>query len=1078
MAKDRSPSPIRSRSPSKRRKHSSHSSHKSSRRDFSDEEHREKYDRHKEKSRHSERKDDALRDNARDKKSSRRSRSRSTRRDSHRSTDRSKEKERSYRRSRSRSPRKDSHRSHDKDRDSGSRKIRHRRSRENSRERSPKRDRERSDRSDKKDRSENSRSERSSNDTHHKDHKDSQERNRSSHSSRSHHDTALSESINLESSNSSEKIEPVGLSSTVQTLLDSQEEKIRQRRERVEKWRKEKEEARLREKEQSDNGAPETVSTKVWSLEDDEDDEEPFAVQESPNNNESSEKPIASNGNTPNTLDSQTEKKEIKPLVVQDESDEDTLDAYMQDIVAEAKKLTKQDFEKLQAKKPESRTMVRVNLEDEEVESEESEPEDILALAAKRLRKKDVPMIDHAKALYEPFRKDFYIEPSETQNMSKEQVEDFRAELDGIKIRGVDCPKPVKRWTHCGFPTGCLEVIRHQNFISPTPIQAQAIPAIMSGRDVIGVAKTGSGKTLAFLLPMFRHIRDQRPLDNGEGPIAVIMTPTRELASQIHKECKPFLKVLSLRAVCVYGGTGMQSQINDIKRGAEIVVCTPGRMIDLLCANSGRLINLARVTMLVLDEADRMFDMGFEPQVMKIVNNVRPDRQTVLFSATFPRQMEALARKILHKPLEITVGGRSIVCDDVNQIVEVREERTKFLRLLEILGNFYQTDADEEKCTLIFVDRHEAADNLLRDLIHKGYPCLSLHGGKDQVDRDATISDFKSGVCHILIATSIAARGLDVKNLALVVNYECPNHMEDYVHRVGRTGRAGNKGTAYTFITPAQDKYANDIVKALKSSNSVVSPELQALVDEFQNKVKTGNAHQAGSGFGGKGLETLDKQRDMVKLVQKKTYGNDEDNESSSDEEVAPTQASTTENVGAGVASALAAKMATPDSNQAAAAIRAAQLAAARVNPAVAPARLKEAIAEINAKFRGDPNLVSELLDQLNPPQVFTQEIEINDYPQKARWRVTNKEQINLITEHTGAAVTTRGEYIPNPDSLPPNSTRRKLHLFIEAETQLAIDLAVREIRSLLKEATLLAFEAESRSSSAGGALTGRYSVL
>lgn len=367
----------------------------------------------------------------------------------------------------------------------------------------------------------------------------------------------------------------------------------------------------------------------------------------------------------------------------------------------------------------------------------------------------------------------------------------------------------------------------------------------MSGRDVIGVAKTGSGKTIAFLLPLFRHIKDQRPLEQMEGPMAVVMTPTRELAVQIHRECKPFLRVLNLRvsavympigllttytqAVCAYGGSPIKDQIAEMKKGAEIIVCTPGRMIDLLTANSGRVTNLKRVTYLVLDEADRMFDMGFEPQVMKIVNNIRPDRQTVLFSATFPKQMDSLARKILRKPLEITVGGRSVVAPEIDQIVEVREEDSKFNRLLEILGQTY--NEDPESRTLIFVDRQEAADNLLRELMRKGYLCMSLHGGKDQVDRDSTIADFKSGVVPIVIATSVAARGLDVKQLKLVINYDAPNHMEDYVHRAGRTGRAGNKGTCVTFITPEQDRYSVDIYRALKASNANVPKELEELAN-------------------------------------------------------------------------------------------------------------------------------------------------------------------------------------------------------------------------------------------------------
>jgi ATP-dependent RNA helicase DDX46/PRP5 len=284
-----------------------------------------------------------------------------------------------------------------------------------------------------------------------------------------------------------------------------------------------------------------------------------------------------------------------------------------------------------------------------------------------------------------------------------------------------------------------------------------------------------------------------------------------------------------MQAVCAYGGSPIKDQIAELKKGAEIIVCTPGRMIDLLTANSGRVTNLKRVTYVVLDEADRMFDMGFEPQVMKIINNIRPDRQTVLFSATFPKQMDSLARKILHKPLEITVGGRSVVAAEIEQVVEVRPEDTKFNRLLEILGQMY--NEDPECRTLIFVDRQEAADNLLRELMRKGYLCMSLHGGKDQVDRDSTIADFKSGVVPIVIATSVAARGLDVKQLKLVVNFDAPNHMEDYVHRAGRTGRAGNKGTCVTFITPEQDRYSVDIYRAVKASNGTVPKELEELAN-------------------------------------------------------------------------------------------------------------------------------------------------------------------------------------------------------------------------------------------------------
>jgi ATP-dependent RNA helicase DDX46/PRP5 len=248
----------------------------------------------------------------------------------------------------------------------------------------------------------------------------------------------------------------------------------------------------------------------------------------------------------------------------------------------------------------------------------------------------------------------------ELARLAPAEVDTLRKELDGIKVRGVNIPKPVRAWTQCGLSSRVMEVLRKAGFDKPLPIQAQALPIIMSGRDCIGIAKTGSGKTLGFVVPMLRHIKDQRPIQQGDGPVALIMAPTRELVSQITKEVKTFAKPLGMTCVAVFGGSGVANQIRELKRGSEVVACTPGRMIDLLATGSGRITNLRRVTYLVLDEADRMFDMGFEPQIMRIVNNIRPDRQTVLFSATFPRQVEALARSILQDPVEIQVRGGAL----------------------------------------------------------------------------------------------------------------------------------------------------------------------------------------------------------------------------------------------------------------------------------------------------------------------------------------------------------------------------------------------------------------------------------
>ncbi|KAJ6629120.1 P-loop containing nucleoside triphosphate hydrolase protein [Mycena sp. CBHHK59/15] len=795
-----------------------------------------------------------------------------------------------------------------------------------------------------------------------------------------------------------------------------------------------------------------------------------------------------------------TKAKEAKEAMdIDEEDDVDPLDAFMSEVKEEVTKVNLEDMKK---------RMIEDGSEDvtdavitDELDATELNPEDILALAAKKAKKKEMATVDHARIKYEPFRKEFYVPPPDVAAMTDEEADLLRLELDSIKIRGLDCPRPVTKWSHYGLPANCLDVIKRLNYVAPTSIQAQAIPAIMSGRDVIGVAKTGSGKTIAFLLPLFRHIKDQRPLEQMEGPIAIVMTPTRELAVQIHRECKPFLKVMNLRAVCAYGGSPIKDQIAELKKGAEIIVCTPGRMIDLLTANSGRVTNLKRVTYVVLDEADRMFDMGFEPQVMKIINNIRPDRQTVLFSATFPKQMDSLARKILHKPLEITVGGRSVVAAEIEQIVEVRAEDTKFNRLLEILGQMY--NEDPECRTLVFVDRQEAADNLLRELMRKGYLCMSLHGGKDQVDRDSTIADFKSGVVPIVIATSVAARGLDVKQLKLVINYDAPNHMEDYVHRAGRTGRAGNKGTCVTFITPDQDRYSVDIYRAVKASNATVSKELEDLANGFLEKLKTGKVHASGSGFGGKGLDRLDKERDLREKAERKAYGEpgagDEEKATAAEESTAKATAASSDDMTFGNFKVEIKRGPAPDSSKGLLGVSGAIAAARRLVQAKEEERIQaqvkvaeeaaaragkdtaahkqalSVVAKLNAQMRASKLVLQSQLQaedisgrKVNPDSTdFHAIIPINDYPQKARWRVTNKE--------TMVQVCSLYRIYYEQGKEPPMEGPPKLHLLIESNEEYRVEQAVREIKRLLIEASAAALQAEMRNPTA---TSGRYSVL
>lgn len=814
----------------------------------------------------------------------------------------------------------------------------------------------------------------------------------------------------------------------------------------------------------------------------------------------------------------------------EDDDEEDPLDAFMKSNVEEVKRVDKEDEEKTGVTATSTRLQNLNDIdEDENEEDEDGEgkhgpltPEEILALAAKKARKKDLPAPSHDKIEYEPFRKAFYVPSQDVLDMTEEQVELMRIEMEGIKIRGRDCPRPVRNWGSFGLPAGCYDVIKRLGYAAPTPIQAQAIPAIMSGRDIIGVAKTGSGKTIAFLLPMFRHIKDQRPLESGEGPLALIMTPTRELATQIWRESKPFMAKLGMRAVCAYGGSNLSEQIADMKKGAEVVVCTPGRMIDLLTANSGRVTNLRRTTYLVLDEADRMFDMGFEPQVMKIINNIRPDRQTVLFSATFPQKMDALARKILHRPLEITVGGRSVVAKEIDQRVEIRTPETKFVRLLEILGEMGELHKDEDDFrTLIFVERQESADDLFKELMKKGYISSSLHGGKDQVDRDETIADFKAGFIPIVIATSVAARGLDVKELKLVVNYDCPNHMEDYVHRAGRTGRAGQKGVCITFITPDQERYSLDILRALQASEAYIPPELQALADGFLAKVKSGSAKTAGSGFGGKGLDKFESERESKDRAQRSAYGEEgsivEKPKASAVAEKGKSSAEAGSGAGAnagGTASgthtdphdsdytfsnfnveivkgpapervAAAAEAKPPPSKPATISLgqdaptlppqTLAALARAEAAGNNVKNNLAAAVAKITAGLQKTKTekAAAEKPAKKDPDATdYHAIVPINDYPQKARWKATNKEQMVQLQDLSGASITMKGNYY-EPGKEPGPNQEPKLHLLIESNDEYRVRAAVDELRRVLLEASVAALQTADRD----GQPAGRYRV-
>jgi len=750
---------------------------------------------------------------------------------------------------------------------------------------------------------------------------------------------------------------------------------------------------------------------------------------------------------------------------------------------------------------------------------------------------------------YEPVRKNFYIEAKEITLMSKAEVRALRMALDGIKCRGKSVPRPIKTWAQAGLNNKVCELIRRSGFDKPMPIQAQALPVIMSGRDCIGIAKTGSGKTLAYILPMLRHINDQPPLARGDGPIGLIMGPTRELVTQIGKECKRFGKVMGFNTVAVYGGSGVAAQIGDLKRGTEIVACTPGRMIDLLTTSAGKITNLRRVTYMVLDEADRMFDMGFEPQITRILANLRPDRQTVMFSATFPHTMEALARAALLNPVEIQIGGKSVVNSDIEQLVEVRPEEDRFLRMLELLGEWY-----ERGKVIIFVASQDKCDTIFRDLLKSGYPCLSLHGGKEQSDRQSTISDFKSDVCNVLIATSIAARGLDVKELRLVINYDAPNHLEDYVHRVGRTGRAGNKGTAVTFISEDEEKFAPDLVKALKDSKQPIPNDLQAMADNFMRKRKEGIVGVASSGFGGSGFKFSKEETDAMRKSRRanaRAVGLAiDDGESDSEEEpvfaggdedeapiyasvgpsgqaaahaaqaaahaaaqaaaptpsnalATPTSGMTPAQIAQAAAQSVFAKIkpssmgqkpaqSPASSQQSATLLAAARAAAGKISSNIASTAGAQSAIALATNFAlahgasagaAKAAALAAVLNQQHgiatqkPPAVshdggshFETELEINDFPQFARYKVTQKDTLAAIMELTGAAVTAKGQYCAPGRSLAPGD--RKLYLLIEGPSERVVKEGKNYVKQIIEGAI-----AKQALPGAAGQPQGRYKI-
>ncbi|KAF6725591.1 putative ATP-dependent RNA helicase DDX43 [Oryzias melastigma] len=452
-----------------------------------------------------------------------------------------------------------------------------------------------------------------------------------------------------------------------------------------------------------------------------------------------------------------------------------------------------------------------------------------------------------------PLKKKFYCEAESVAALTLEEVAEWRKEnnnvivddlIEGGKTRPI--PNPCRSFLEAfeRYPE-IMENIDRVGFVKPTPIQSQAWPVLLSGEDLIAIAQTGTGKTLAYLLPGFIHM-DGQPVPRAErgGPGMLVLTPTRELALQIEAECNKY-RYKGYKSICIYGGGDRRGQINLVKSGVDIVIATPGRLNDL---QMNELINLFSITYLVLDEADRMLDMGFEPQIMKILLDIRPDRQTVMTSATWPSGVRRLAKSYLKNPMMVYVGTLDLAAvDTVQQTITIVKEEEKKAFVIDFIRNLLPQDK-----IIIFAGKKIKVDDLSSDLCLQGLAVQSLHGDREQCDREEALKDFKNSRVRILIATDLASRGLDVHDITHVFNYDFPRNIEEYVHRVGRTGRAGRSGAAVTLVTREDWRMAPELIPILERSGQEVPHDLVLMAERYE-KHKRERMMSNPRGEGGRG---------------------------------------------------------------------------------------------------------------------------------------------------------------------------------------------------------------------------------
>lgn len=376
-----------------------------------------------------------------------------------------------------------------------------------------------------------------------------------------------------------------------------------------------------------------------------------------------------------------------------------------------------------------------------------------------------------------------------------------------------------------------LEALETEGYTTPTPIQEQSIPVILQGRDLLGCAQTGTGKTAAFAIPMLQLLAKSKMVNPNNHQIkALILTPTRELAIQIDESFKAYGKNLRLKQLVIFGGVSQVPQTNALRNGVDILIATPGRLLDLV---EQRFISLSQLEMFVLDEADRMLDMGFINDIKKIITKIPVKRQTLFFSATMPTEIARLSGTILNNPVKVEVTPVSSTAETIQQGMYFVEKENKKHLLIHLLKNNNIQNA------LVFTRTKHGADKVVKELNRAGIGAEAIHGNKSQNARQRALGNFKSGETRILVATDIAARGIDVDNLSHVINFELPNVPETYVHRIGRTGRAGASGIAISFCDAEEKEFLRDIQKLISVSVPIITDHPYAMSDTSLSTYKT-----------------------------------------------------------------------------------------------------------------------------------------------------------------------------------------------------------------------------------------------